>query len=282
MGLSALTDAVAAYLSRSVVPAPALVGAAYPNTTNDLPAVVVSLIGITEPMRGIGAMPAASVTGALAVTTNVDLANPVATFPDEIVNLLAPDRLTLTLPHGPLVAADGTTTTFGASDLQATLGATSFEVVDAAPSAGQVRPDPDLGALRFGAALPLTGTLVVAYFVGEWEVRTERYQGTLLVETFATDAPGVDTLSQAVERALVAPTGTPLAGLQRIVQTSWDATEAAVPNRAGARGRALGFAFDYELVEPDIGTGGGLISTVSVNSTLGAEHFDVRLEGSRA
>jgi hypothetical protein len=280
MGLAALTDAVVAYLSASIVPAPALVGATYPTVTTDLPAVVVSFTGITEPMRGIGTVPAANLTGALAVTTNVDLTTPVATFPDEIVNLLSGDRLTLTLPHGPLVAADGTTTTFGAADVQATLGATTFEVVDAAPTPGQVRPDPNVGTLQFGAPLPSTGTLVVAYFIGEWEVQTERYQGVLLVETFGTDAPAVDVLSRAVETALVAPAGAPLAGLQRIVQTSWEPTEAASPSRAGARGRALGFGFDYELVEPNIGAGGGLISTVSVNSTLGAEHFDVQREGS--
>ena len=114
MGLAALTDAVSAHLSTAIVPAPALVGASYPSLTADLPAVVISFTGITEPMRGVGMVPAASVTGALPVTTNVDLANPVATFPDEIVNLLSADRMTLTLPQGPLVAADGTSTTFPA------------------------------------------------------------------------------------------------------------------------------------------------------------------------
>ena len=280
MGLASLTDVLTAYFESAISPAPALVGATYPTAVEDLPAVVVSLTGVEQRLRGLGKLPAPSMTGALAVTTTVDLTNPVATFPDAIVDLLSVDRKTLTLPHGPLVAADGTTTTFAGTDLHVTLGATTFTVVDTAPGAGEVQPDPDLGVLRFGAALAATGTLVADYFVGEWEVRTERYQGVLLVETFAADADAVDTLSRAVETALLVPAGTPLAGLNQIDPTSWEAIEEAGDGRAHARGRALGFAFDYELVEPHIGAGGGLISTVSVSSTFGAEHFDVQKEGS--
>jgi hypothetical protein len=280
MGLASLTDVLTTYLASTLSPAPSLVGATYPSVPEDLPAVVVSFTGIEQRLQGIGRLPAPSEVGALQVTTIVDLANPVATFPDAIVGLLSSDRKTLTLPHGPLVAADGTTTAFAASDLQVTRGATTFAVVAGAPGPGDVQPDPDLGVLRFGTALPATGTLTAAYFVGEWEVRTERYQGVLLVETFAANAVGVDTLSRAVETALLAPAGAPLAGLNRIEPKSWQAIEETGTNRAKARGRALGFAFDYELVEPHVGSGGGLISTVSVNSTFGAEHFDVQREGS--
>jgi hypothetical protein len=280
MGLASLTDVLTTYLASTLSPAPSLVGATYPSVAEDLPAVVVSFTGIEQRLQGIGRLPAPSEVGALQVTTIVDLANPVATFPDAIVGLLSSDRKTLTLPHGPLVAADGTTTAFAASDLQVTRGATTFAVVAGAPGPGDVQPDPDLGVLRFGTALPATGTLTAAYFVGEWEVRTERYQGVLLVETFAANAVGVDTLSRAVETALLAPAGAPLAGLNRIEPKSWQAIEETGTNRAKARGRALGFAFDYELVEPHVGSGGGLISTVSVNSTFGAEHFDVQREGS--
>jgi hypothetical protein len=280
MGLAALTDALTTYLESAVEPAPALVGATYPTVTADLPALVVSFSDVETGLQGIGRLPAPSETGALEVTTTVDLTDPVATFPDATVLLLSNDRLTLSLPHGPLVAADGTTTTFGGGDLHVTLGATTFTVVDAAPGAGEVQPDPDLGVLHFGTALPATGTLTAVYFVGEWEVRTERYQGVLLVETFAADADAVDTLSRSVETALLDPAGAPLAGLNRIDPTSWRAIDEAGTTRAHARGRALSFAFDYELVQPQLGAGGGLISTVSVSSTFGAEHFDVQREGS--
>jgi hypothetical protein len=280
MGLAALTDALTAYLESAVDPAPALIGAAYPTVTGDLPALVVSFSDVETRLQGIGRLPAPSETGALKVTTTVDLADPVATFPDATVLLLSNDRLTLSLPHGPLVAADGTTTTFAGGDVQVTVGATTFTVVNAAPAAGQVQPDPDLGVLHFGAALPATGTLTAVYFVGEWEVRTERYQGALLVETFAEDADAVDALSRSVETALLDPAGTPLAGLNQIDPTSWQAIDEAGITRAHARGRALSFAFDYELVQPHLGAGGGLISTVSVSSTFGAEHFDVQREGS--
>jgi len=284
MGLADVTDALAAYLESAVDPAPALVGAAYPTIAADLPAVVLSIDDVVQKLASVGRLPAPSESGALSVTTTVDLADPVATFPDATVLLLSNDRLTLTLPHGPLVAADGTTTTFGPGDLHVAVGATTFTVVAGAPGAGQVRPDPDLGVLHFGAALPGTGTLTAQYFVGEWEVRVERYNGSLLVETFATDAPGVDTVSRAVETALLDPPGTPLAGLIQIDPTSWQATAEAGTGRAGARGRALAFAFDFELVRPLLGAGGGLIDTVSVSVTVDAqpptEHFDVQREGS--
>ena len=247
---------------------------------NELPAVVISCSDARQQLRGIGRPSAPSATGALPVTTVVDLANPVATFPDAVVPLLSNDRLTLILPHGPLVAADGQATTFGGGDLHVTVGATTFAVVDNAPGAGDVRPDPDLGVLQFGAALPAGGTLTANYFVGEWEIRTERYQGTLVIETFATDDDGVDTLSRAVEAALLEPVGSGPVGLNEIEPTSWSPIDAAGPNRPTGRGRALAFTFDYELVEPHLGGGGGLITTVSVDSTFGAEHFDVQREGS--
>jgi hypothetical protein len=283
MGLAAVTDALATYLEGAVDPAPALVGATYPTVPADLPAVVVSFDDVAQKLASVGRLPAPSESGALSVTTAVDLADPVATFPDATVLLLSNDRLTLTLPHGPLVAADGTTT-FGSGDVHVTVGATSFTVVSGAPAAGEVQPDPDLGVLHFGAALPATGTLTAQYFVGEWEVRVERYSGTLLVETFASDADGVDTLSRAVETALLDPPATPLAGLIQIDPTSWQAIAEAGPGRAGARGRALAFSFDFELVRPLLGAGGGLIDTVSVSVTVDAqpptEHFDVQPEGS--
>jgi hypothetical protein len=284
MGLAAVTDALAAYLESAVSPAPALVGSRYPTVAGDLPAVVLSFDEVVQKLASVGRLPAQSESGALPVTTSVDLADPVATFPDATVLLLSIDRLTLTLPHGPLVAADGTTTTFGPSDLEVSVGATSFTVVDGTPTAGQVQPDPGLGVLHFGAALPAAGTLTADYFVGEWEVRVERYSGSLLVETFATDAAGVDTLSRSVETALLDPPGAPLAGLRQIDPTSWQAIAEAGTGRAGGRGRALAFAFDFELVRPQLGAGGGLIDTVSVSVTVDAtpptEHFDVQPEGS--
>src|SRR5262249_26436201 len=97
---------------------------------------------------------------------------------------------------------------------------------------------------------------------------------------FATDDAGADSLSRAVEIALLEPTGGGPTGLNEIQPTSWLPIDAAGDTRASARGRALAFTFDYELVEPQIGGGGGLISTVSVDSTFGTEQFDVQHEGS--
>jgi hypothetical protein len=280
MGLAAVTDAFSSYLESALDPAPTLVGSIYPAATEQLPAVVVSCSDVRSQLRGLGRLPAASAVGALAVTSAIDLAHPVATFPDAVVELLSNDRNTLTLPHGPLVAADGTASTFGASDLHVTAGATTYTVVEGPPAAGEVQPDAELGTLQFGDPLPASGNLTVEYFIGEWDVRSERFQGTLLVETFAADSTAADTLSRAVEAALLQPSGTGAPGLNHIEPISWQPVDGAGATRASARGRALGFTFDYELVEPHIGSGGGLISTVSVASTFGAEHFDVQREGS--
>ena len=46
------------------------IGGSYPGVPADLPAVVISLRGVTQRLRGVGTVPAASVTGALPVTNN--------------------------------------------------------------------------------------------------------------------------------------------------------------------------------------------------------------------
>jgi hypothetical protein len=276
MALAALGDALADHLRTTLLPAPPLVGAEYPANAPQLPALTLSLSAVTQKMRGLGRMPQATATGALPVTTDLDLAQPRAVFPDEIVELLSGDRRTLTLPHGPLVRADGTATTpFGAGDLTVGRNGSGLTVVGGTPAASEVRPDPDTGTLLFGAPLPATGTLHARYFVGEWEVSTTRYQGVLTLEVFAADAAGVDSLSRAVENALLRRAAAGVPGMNDIAPTGWSATEEAGPGRAGARSRALAYRFDYELIEPRLGTGGGVIADVSVQSTYGPEHFDV-------
>jgi hypothetical protein len=278
MALPSLLDSVRQALASSLSPPAKLVGDGYPVNPAELPAVTISISEVTERMRGIGRLPAPTLTGALRVDTTLDLASPVVTFADETVRLLSDDRRTVQLANGPVVRADGTATQpFAGTDLRVVLGATTFVPVAGAPAAAQVQVLPDTGELRFAAPLPASGTLELGYFVGEWEVRTARYQGLLSLETFAADLNGVDLLSRQVDDVLDDPT---IPGLHQVSPTSWGAVAAADKTRGNSRSRALTYRFDYELIEPKLATGGGLIATVAVDSSPGPEQFDVKREGS--
>jgi len=277
MALPALFDRVRQHLDTSLSPAPPLIGAGYPIAADELPAVTISIAEVTERLRGIGRLPAPTLTGALRIDTSLDLANPVVVFGDEEVRLLSDDRRVVQLANGPLVRADGTATQpWGLEDITVVRSGTTLTPVEGAPGAGEVQVLPDTGQLRFPAALAASGTLVLGYFVGEWEVRTARYQGTLSLETFATDLAGVDALSRQVDGALM---DAPISGLYQLSPQAWGPVAAIDTTRGGSRGRALTYRFDFELIEPKL-TGGGLITTVAVDSSPGSEHFAVTREGS--
>ena len=277
MALPALFDRVRQHLDTSLGPTPPLIGAGYPIAADELPAVTISIAEVTERLRGIGRLPAPTLTGALRVDTSLDLANPVVVFGDEEVRLLSDDRRVVQLANGPLVRADGTATQpWGLEDITVVRSGTTLTPVEGAPGAGEVQVLPDTGQLRFPAALAAAGTLVLGYFVGEWEVRTARYQGTLSFETFATDLAGVDALSRQVDVALM---DAPISGLHQLSPQAWGPVAAIDTTRGGSRGRALTYRFDFELIEPKL-TGGGLITTVAVDSSPGSEHFAVTREGS--
>jgi hypothetical protein len=278
MALPALLDRMRQHLDSSLSPAPPLIGDGYPVAADELPAVTISIADVSERLRGIGRLPAPTLTGALRVDTSLDLANPVVSFGDEEVRLLSDDRRTVQLAHGPLVRADGTATPpWGVADISVVRSGTALTPVDGPPGAGEVQVLPDTGQLLFPSALAASGTLVIGYFVGEWEVRTARYQGTLSLETFATDLAGVDALSRQVDLALE---DAPIAGLHQLSPRAWGPVAAIDTTRGSSRGRALTYRFDFELIEPKLATGGGLIATVAVDSSPGSEHFAVGREGS--
>ncbi len=280
MALGSLLDTLRTYLGTSLTPVPPLIGSAYPIAAAELPAVTLSLSDVSERLNGLGRLPAPVVTGALRVDTSLDLANPVVTFPDEVVRLLSTDRRVVTLAHGPLVRADGTQTQpFALTDIRVVRTGTVLRPVAGPPLGGQVQVLPEIGQLRFPARLAATGVLELGYFVGQWEVRSARYGGTLRVEAFAPDAAGVEALSRQLETALGNAAGR-VAGLAQLSPTAWSAVLPAAGGPGSGRGRALSYSFDYELVEPRLGTGGGLVSTISVQSTFGPEAFDVTREGS--
>ena len=110
MALAAFLDAVTDYLKADLSPAPALVGGAEPDGPQQLPALTLSLAGVTSPHPGVGSTPSAPRQGALATAVIVNLATPYLDFPDGRLELVSAstDRKTLQLPHGGLVRNDGT------------------------------------------------------------------------------------------------------------------------------------------------------------------------------
>lgn len=279
MSLGRLVDAVRQHLETALMPDPPAIGAAYPAEAGDLPTVSLSLSDVGQRLVSVGRLPRPTQKGALRIVTELDLADPVARFPDETVQLLSSDRRELQIPHGAIVRSDGTNIRpFAAEDLRVEVGGTVLTVVDAAPSAGQVRPEPDTGELRFGAPLPATGSLELGCFVGQWDVRSERYQGVLAVEAFAADADAVDALTRRLEAALGEDAWGGVAGLRRLapLQLGPIVPDSDAAGGAGARRRRLTYGFDYELIEPVVLAGGGIIASVAVDSVYGDEHFDVK------
>ena len=239
------------------------------------PAVVLSIVDAAETPPGVGAAPRTLAQGALALTVAIDLASPVLVFPDESVPLLSDDRLTLQLPHTPLVNADGSSATpLGAADIAVSLDAQPLTVVAVAPAATQVLPDRVTGRLRFGSPLPAVGTVHATYRVGEWAVETSRFAGGLSAAICADTAADAALLARHVATALSRPLSRGLAGLIELAATGFGAVAAAAPPAAGFV-QVLTWRFAVEREEALITTGGGPIRRIDVQSGPGPETFAI-------
>ena len=265
---TAFLDALTAFLGgpAALSPSPALLGAAEPAAGADLPAVVLSLDEVHRLGAGLGERSMLITDGALPWQAAIDLANPVLST-DPSFRLLSPDRLTLVLPHGGLKQADGSDGPLGPPDLGVRLGATTFSVVNVAPAAGQVRADPLVGVLTFGAALPATGTLQVNYVLGQWERRVTPIAGSVRVDVYGADTAAAASLSAAVLDALGGATPAQIHGLRKLALAQVGSIVATDPAHASARRRSAVFAFDYEheINRPD--SSGGVIGSVLVQTT---------------
>lgn len=264
---TALLTALASHLTRAglLVPAPALLGAAEPTVSAELPALVMALPALRRLSAGLGER-AAAMTGALAVTARIDLANPV--LPAEPgFNLLSVDRRTLVLPHGGWVRADGLNAALSAADLQVGAAGVARTVVNTAPGAGEVQPDAAVGTLRFGTPLPATGTVVASYFLGQWERRTTPIAGQLDLAVRAASAAEVLALSAALLDAMANEAALP-AGLRKVALLSVSAIGAAQPALAGSRGRELVYTFEYDHVIDRPDSSGGVIRRIPITSHL--------------
>lgn len=292
MALSAFLDAVSGYLGRALAPsAPASIGGAEPDGPAQLPAVTLSLAGVTSPHPGVGATPRAPATGALATSAVIDLAAPWIDFPDGRAMLLLEGGTVVQLPHGAIVDTDGEQALpFEPKDLTVTrtipdLPTVTYVVVDKPPAKDrpELRADPVTGRLTFGAALTAPGKIEARYFVGAWEVRSERFAGDLRIDAFAGDAAATEQLSRRIELALGRDRLAAIAGLRRLSQTGWGPLGPAV-GLPSARCRSLAYRFEYEREEPVVLQSGGPIGRVTVRSSAAGagETFDVTTrEGSR-
>ncbi len=280
MSLSHFIDAMAAHLAATITPAPALVGGTSPTTANDLPAIVLAVADAISPHPGVGRTPSGPVEGALRVSTQVDLADPVLHDAGGDVALLSADRRTLHLPHGGVVRADATTgLPFAATDLRVAVGATTIALVPAPPGAGQASIDPDAGILSFGSPLAATGRLSLGYFVGQWDVEIERFAGEVEVDVVAADAQAVDALTRQVEVTLSPASWRGIAGLGDLQPIALGRIGPPDPSAGPGRRRTLTYHFDFERITPVIRTSGGPIRTVAVTVGGFGETFTIPQRG---
>lgn len=269
MSVGQLLDDVQAAIGTGLTPTPALFGGAEPVTDTDLPAVVLSLSEIVAGQSGLGTQLGGPVTGALPTTQTVDLADPLVVVPGGSVTLLSADRMTLLLPVGGLVRADGTTTVpWGPQDIQVSVAGTPVVVVMTTPAAGQVQLVAT-GQLVFPAPLPATGTVVASYYVGTWSLQAVSYQALLQLEVLATDPAVVDQLSRQLDVALG---GSSVPELLTVSAVGWSAIAPPDTQRASARSRVLSYLINYERVDPVLPTASGPI--VEIDAVFSPPLYD--------
>ena len=242
-------------------------GSVEPVAATDLPALVLSLERSQRLGSGLGDRNAPIRDGALPCTSTIDLANPV--LPDDpTVRLLRDDRLELTLPHGGLVRADTTAGTLGPADLTVTVAGSPRSVVATPPAAGEVRCDPTIGSLVFGAPLPLAGNVVVTYFVGQWEQRTARIAGSLRVAVRTASATDTESLSTAVLQTMERGRLGALPGLHRLSLVELGAIGRPDAQFGNSRTRTLLFDFELEITINQPESSGGIIRRIPVTTFL--------------
>jgi hypothetical protein len=198
-----LIAALQSHLNAELVMPSLSIGVAEPSAPADLPAVVISLVELVNPSKGLGEHRQVK-KGALSGSTQLNLSNPV--LPDDTsVEVLSEDRLSLSLFHGGLVDANGSDTPLQAADIQVERDGVPFTLVAATPAAGEFSVDADMGQLTFGSALPAAGLLQADYFIGQWERVVHQLQGMLRIASVAGNNADAETLSNQVYNALAMP-----------------------------------------------------------------------------
>jgi hypothetical protein len=264
--------AVKAFLDGLTLSPQPKVGTAEPVAALDLPAVVLSLEQALRPAVGLGDQGATIRNGALAWSADIDLASPyLPDDPGHTFSLVSGDRLKLTLPHGGLVHRDGTTDTpLTGTDLTVDVAGTDRPVVSGAPAGLQVQPDPLTGILTFATALPGTGLVNAAYFLGQWERRVERLDGVLRLDVLAGNPADAQSVADGVLDALLDPAAKQeLPRLLAIALRSLTST--GPPESAAANGRRrqarLEFKFERNVDRPE--SAGGVIQQIPLTANVG-------------
>ncbi len=264
-----LLDRVEAFIvGLGLQPPPALVGVVEPADTTDLPALVLSIAQSSRVGNGLGER---SLTrGALRWRAEVSLASPFLPGHPEL-SLLSADRRRLTLPHGGLVRHDGSSGALTSEDIQVALDGAQLALVESSPAAGQFAPDPLVGLLTFGAALPAQGQVVASYTLGQWEQRVVRGQGALELAVCAADGASARALSDTLLSALGESGAGAVPGLSRLTVTEVGSVGSVEPPPLGMRRRSMRFRFEFEQVVNVPESSGGIIQRIPVQTVLGVK-----------
>ena len=266
MALDKLQTAIVDFLAPRLDPPMISIGGGRPRVAAEVPAIAMSMDNVTVAGAGVGANATSVMVGTLPITSHIDLADPVLGFPHETVDLVSGDRLSLTVPHGPLVKADGDDNDpLEAADMTIGIDGAPLTFAPESPSAGEFSVDQDAGLIALGDPLPAAGELTANYFVGRWEVETVRVSGALHMDLFIRTIASVEDLTQQVFALLATHA---IAGLRKINATAMTTIDAPSRPRGNTRTRRISFEFTYELATPRIPTGGGVISTVDFTSQL--------------
>lgn len=267
----AFLEVIQSWLSDAeLTPEPSTVGAVEP-TVSELPAIVLSLETTRRAPGGVGRR-SDPMTGALAWQVSIDLTNPFLPGDAEF-RLVSDDKTLLTLPHGGLVRHDGSDGTLAASDLSVKVKGAAQIVVDHPPGAGEVEPDPAVGQLTFGTALPDDGSVDVSYFLGQWEQRLERIDGTLRVDVCAVLGSDSEALAGAVLDELTDDEARRrVRGLYQLDAISVGSV-GALETASGGRRCSLRFAFVFENEVNRPESSGGIIHGIPVTTVLQSTDF---------
>jgi hypothetical protein len=269
---TAFLNALAAFLREPgrLTPAPISVGIAEPVAAGEAPAVALSLPLVRRLGPGGSGGGIEPMSGALAVDVSIDLGAPF--LPDlPGFSLVAADRLSLILPHGGLVRADGDAGALSAADFSLTVAGASRPLMPPPPAGDGISVDPLQGIVTLATALPAAGTVAAHYHIGSWERRTTLLGGELMLAVYAAAAADAEALSVAATRALLNDN---LPGLRSLALDQLGAIIPPPPNGAGLRSRIARFQFKFEHVVDDAFSSGGLIRTIPITTILNALRID--------
>jgi len=256
----------------ALTPAPKTIGVADPVDVSEMPAIVLSLKRLRALGNGLGERSKLVTDSVLPWSATIDLANPF--LPEEpTFKLLSEDSRELVLPHGGLVRASGIEGALGPADLKITVDGNTREVVTGTPTATQVKADPLVGRLFFGAPLPGNGIVKADYFLGQWEQRTSRVEGTLRVAVYHTDLATVRNLSAAVIDALQPPHSSNIKGLHGMSLEMLGTIQTPNSDLGNSRSRVAVLSFDYELEINRPESSGGIILRIPVKDNIDAPNL---------